>query len=147
MNQTTQLARRRRLAIAAATATVVGAALAIGAGLPASASVASARPPAAQRSVAAQRSAAVPAVPRYYVALNNPHVATSRDQVVVGDTLTGKRLATVSPPKGGTFGGVTGAADDRTFVLDVRQFPWSNTWFAVTPRTWYLLKIAPGTAH
>ena len=67
--------------------------------------------------------------------------------MVVGDTLTGKRLATVSPPKGGTFGGVTAAGDDRTFVLDVRQFPWSNTWFAVTPRTWYLLKIAPGTAH
>ena len=42
---------------------------------------------------------------------------------------------------------MTGAADDRSFVLDVRQFPWSSTWFAVTPRTWYLLKIAPGTAH
>ena len=103
--------------------------------------------PAALPAFGRVASAAVPAVPRYYVALNNPHVATSRDQVVVGDTLTGKRLATVSPPKGGTFGGVTGAADDRTFVLDVRQFPWSNTWFAVTPRTWYLLKIAPGTAH
>ena len=141
MNSTTQFARRRRLAVIAASATLVGAALAIGAGRPASASVAAGRP------TAVTRTAAVPAVPRYYVALNNPHNAASRDQAVVGDTLTGKRLATVSPPKGGTFGGLTGAANDRTFVLDVRQFPWSSTYFAVTPRTWYLLKIAPGTAH
>jgi hypothetical protein len=143
MNSPTQLARRprRTLVAAAVTATVVGAALAVGAGLPASASVAAGRP------AAVAHPAAVAAVPRYYVALNNPRNATSRDQVVVGDTLTGKRLATVNPPKGGTFGGVTAAANDRTFVLDVRRFPWSKTWFAVTPRTWYLLTIAPGTAH
>jgi hypothetical protein len=151
MNSPAHVARRPWRAVVAATATaaVVGTALAIGAGLPASASVALGRPAAtvAQRSTTAEHSAAVPAVPRYYVALNNPHSATSRDQVVVGETLTGKRLATVSPPKDGTFGGVSAAANDRTFVLDVRQFPWSNTWFAVTPRTWYLLKIAPGTAH
>jgi hypothetical protein len=143
MNSTTQLAPRPWRAIVAATMTaaVVGAALAIGAGLPASASVASGR------SATVARSAAVAVVPKYYVALSNPHVATSRDRVVVGDVLTGKPLLTVPPPKGGTFGGVTAAANDRTFVLDVRQFPWSKTWFAVTPRTWYLLKIAPGTAH
>jgi hypothetical protein len=155
MNSTKQRARRpwRTIVAPIATAAVACAVLAIGAGLPASASAGSGRPAVAQRLTVAQRataaapSAAVPAVPRYYVALNNPHVATARDQVVVGDTLTGKRLAAVSPPKGSTFGGVTGAADDRSFVLDVRQFPWSSTWFAVTPRTWYLLKIAPGTAH
>lgn len=141
MNPTTQSSRRRRLAVAAVAAAAAGTALAIGAGQAASASSAAGRP------AAVSRAAAVAAVPRYYVALNNPHVATARDQVVVGDTLTGKRLAIVSPPKNGTFGGVTGAADDRTFVLDVRQFPWSDTWFAVTPRTWYLLRIAPGSAH
>jgi hypothetical protein len=43
--------------------------------------------------------------------------------VVVADMRTGKRLATISPPAHDAFGGVTAAADDRTFVLDVRQFP------------------------
>jgi hypothetical protein len=93
------------------------------------------------------KAAVLAAVPRFYVALNNPQDAQSPDQVVVGDTVTGRHLATVNPPAHGTFGGVTGAADDRTFILDVRQFPWSNTYFQVTPRTFELLRIAPGTAR
>jgi len=134
-------ATRRPRSWFAAAAVTAAAALTFGVVLPAAATVASGRP------AAAASAATAPAVPKYYVALDNPENAKSPDKVVVGDTLTGKRLATVSPPKGVTFGGVTGAADDRTFILDGRQFPWSNTWFAVTPRTWYLLKIAPGTAH
>jgi len=87
------------------------------------------------------------ATPRYYVALSNPENPNSPDPVVVADMRTGKRLATISPPAHHTFGGVTAAADDRTFVLDVRDFPWSNTYMQVTPRSWYLLRIAPGTAQ
>ena len=103
MNSTKQRARRPwQTIVAFATAAVACAVLAIGAGLPASASADPAGRPPSQRATAAAPSAAVPAVPRYYVALNNPHVATARDQVVVGDTLTGKRLAAVSPPKGST---------------------------------------------
>jgi hypothetical protein len=85
-------------------------------------------------------------VPKVYVALNNAQIAASPDQIVVGDTLTGSRLATVNPPAHGTFGGVTGAADDRTFILDVRQFPWSNTYMQVTPRTFELLRVGAGPA-
>jgi hypothetical protein len=94
----------------------------------------------------AQASSPVP-TPRYYVALDNPRNQNSPDPVVVGDMRTGKRLATINPPAQHTFGGVSAAADDRTFVLDVRDFPWSNTYMQVTPRSWYLLRIAPGTAQ
>ena len=107
-------ARRPRSWRAIATVTAAAAALAIGVALPVAPAVASGRSATVTSSVAA------PAVPKYYVALNSPENAKSPDKAVVGDTLTGKRLATVSPPKGVTFGGVTGAADDRTFVLDGR---------------------------
>jgi len=88
-----------------------------------------------------------PAIPVYYVALNNAPNQQSPDQVVVGDTFTGARLATVSPPAHGTFVGVTGAADDQTFVLGAEPFPWSDKWWPLEPRTWYLLRIAPGPDH
>jgi hypothetical protein len=93
--------------------------------------------------------AATTSVPRYYVALSAPsNWAKSPAQVVAGDTRTGARLATVSPPKGYTFTGVTGAADDRTFVLDAKPWPWSlSTEVALLPRTFYLLRLSPGTAQ
>jgi hypothetical protein len=63
--------------------------------------------------------------------------------VVVGETLTGKRLTTIKPLPGSTFAGVTGAADDGTFVLDsVRIVP--GLLFANQQRTWYLLRVKPG---
>jgi hypothetical protein len=68
------------------------------------------------------------------------------DSVVVGETLTGKRLATVTPPTGDTFVGVTGAADDRTFVLDsvhLAEARGGMLW-ATQERTWYLLRVRPG---
>jgi hypothetical protein len=99
------------------------------------------------RVVPPSRSLTTAALPEYYVALGDPLKTQSPDPVVVGDTRTGRRLATVSPPAHYTFGGVTAAADDRTFVLDARQFPWSSTWMEVTPRTWYLLRLFPGSAH
>ncbi len=91
--------------------------------------------------------AASSAIPAYYVALNNALSQNSPDQVVVGDTFTGARLATVSPPAHSTFVGMTGAADDRTFVLGAQPFPFSPRWWGEEPRTWYLLRIAPRTDH
>jgi hypothetical protein len=49
------------------------------------------------------------------------------------------------PPSGQTFAGVTGAADDKTFVMVAERFPISNAY--VSPSTtWYLLRIAPGAS-
>jgi hypothetical protein len=99
------------------------------------------------------------ALPGYFVAISGlktngplppagqsaPAKAPPPDSVVVGDTRTGQRLATIKPPAGSTFAGVTGAADDRTFVLDsVRLVP--GLLFANQPRTWYRLRVKPGTA-
>ena len=90
----------------------------------------------------------VDGVPTYYAGLaKTSDVQTSPEQIVVGDTVTGKRLATVAPPAGTTFAGITGAADDRTFVVDTQPGsldPESEPW---QPRTWYLLRIDPGSAH
>jgi hypothetical protein len=58
-------------------------------------------------------------VPPYNVALQQTGKSLSSPEgLVVGDTFTGARLATIPPPRGSTFAGVTGAADDRTFVVD-----------------------------
>ena len=92
------------------------------------------------------------AVPRYYVAVQ-PGASDDSDldgadevnPVVVGDARTGKSLATLEPPQGGTFDGVTGAADDQTFVLDVRSVP-AVTGSQHVSYTWYLLRITPGAA-
>jgi hypothetical protein len=100
------------------------------------------------------------AVPGYFVAINglevagptspgqsSPPKAPRPDSVIVGETLTGQRLATIVPPAGRTFVGVTGAADDRTFVLDsVQLAPASRSGmlWPFQPRTWYLLRIRPG---
>jgi WD40-like Beta Propeller Repeat len=115
--------------------------------------------PAASRPGAPAAAAPVDpeALPEYFVAIsgletNGPLPPAGQsgpakdplpDSVVVGETLTGKRLATVKPPAGSTFAGVTGAADDRTFVLDsVRLVP--GILFATQQRTWYVLRLQPG---
>lgn len=94
-------------------------------------------------------------VPRYYVALNNPSGKQFLDEpltspadragLVLGDLRTGKRLAAVSPPKGQTFGGVTAAADDRTFVAATWKFPAQVGIFSSNPAAWYLLRLAAGS--
>ena len=93
------------------------------------------------------------AVPRYYVAVQpGPNDdqggldnADEVNPVVVGDARTGRLLATLKPPTGSTFDGVTGAADDRTFVLDVRTVP-SVMGSQHVSHGWYLLRITPGAA-
>lgn len=95
--------------------------------------------------IPASPAASVNGVPRYYVALK-PGVSNSsiRNALVVGDVITGSTLATIQPPPGRSFFGVTGAADDRTFVVDT--LPVQSQADPNKPRTWYLLRLAPGTA-
>jgi hypothetical protein len=62
----------------------------------------------------------------------------------MGDTRTGKLVTTIKPPAGETFGGLTGAADDRTFVVAAWQFPAPEGLFTGNPAAWYLLRVTPG---
>jgi len=101
----------------------------------------------AGRSTARPTAASASGVPEYYVAL--PPVSSlgffsSAPDAVVGDTLTGTRVATVPAPKGLGFGGVTAADDDRTFVLSVQ--PRSSGQQPV-PVRWDLLRLTPGAAR
>jgi hypothetical protein len=100
------------------------------------------------------------ALPGYFVAINDLEGQVplrspgqsgtvkepKADSAIVGETLTGERLATIVPPAGSTFVGVTGAADDRTFVLDSVKLAEGRggLLWAFQPRTWYLLRIRPG---
>lgn len=111
--------------------------------------------PAASRSAgpAATAAPADPeALPGYFVAIQgldgNPGTDQRPDSAIVGETLTGTRIATITPAAGGTFVGVTGAADDRTFVLDSAAIdPGSLFGPETAPRTWYLLKVRPGATR
>ncbi len=94
-------------------------------------------------------------VPRYYVALKQLAVWSGsniqRNEIVAGDSLTGKTLATLVPPSDTTFRSVTAAADDRTFV--VFAVTSSNGSFGPLPKgakmtgRWYEVRLAPGTTH
>jgi hypothetical protein len=81
--------------------------------------------------------------PPYYMSLVPVRGATAAPQyAVVRSTTTGRTLATIRPPAPYiTFVGVTGAADDRTFVLTART--------ALSPRTdtgdkLYEARFSPG---
>jgi hypothetical protein len=82
-------------------------------------------------------------VPRYYVTLYSPSKSAA-NQLLVGDTFTGAKVAVVPPPRGATFDGIAAAADDRTFVVDTQSHPGVSD--SLLPRTWFLLRIAPGTS-
>jgi hypothetical protein len=91
--------------------------------------------------------------PQYYAALDDPSGTAFDDKettravdVIVGDTSAGRRIATVTPPKGQTFAGLTAAADDRTFVVASTWLPVPEGLPANAPAAWYLLRIAPGAA-
>lgn len=105
-------------------------------------------------------------VPRFYVALKATALSDQerlkgiiRYDVMVGDAVTGKTLATFAPPARTTFQSVTAAADDRTFVVfavtsSTGSFasrakggvPVANS-VATLTGTWYLLRLSPGAAH
>jgi len=108
-----------------------------------------------------QNGPAVPAVPqpsaptafpRYYVALEQSDANTGNaKRLVVGDSVTGKTLATFNAPAGESFEGGTpvGAADDRTFIV-AETLSKGNPPFRPGaddgPRAWYLLRLSPGSA-
>jgi hypothetical protein len=86
-------------------------------------------------------------VPRYYVAIDNGGLGyPGTGALIVGDDITGTAIANVMPPHGVRFDNVQGAADDRTFVVKGDSTkPGSSPGSAEI--SWYLLRIAPGTAR
>ena len=117
------------LAAAVAVAAVVAASLAIGAafqGSPAGPGPAArSHPSPAPVRPAALRPAALRRVPRYFatLALTAPVRVIGGEAAVVGSTLTGRVLATVTPPRPyRIFTWVSAAADDRTFVLAAQRY-------------------------
>lgn len=93
--------------------------------------------------------AAPPGIPAYDVALAPGPLAAQSTRAVVRATATGSVLATVRPPRPyATFTGVTGAADDRTFVLAAQ--PGQQPAASGRVRTkFFLLRLDPaaGTAR
>jgi len=86
-------------------------------------------------------------VPRYYVSIEshgNPNFNPS--YAVVRTTATGTALQTMAPPAGQTVAAVTGAADDRTFVLDTQPFVSANSNGnqSSEPRTFLEVRLSPG---
>ena len=90
--------------------------------------------------------AASATVPRYFAVLDEQETAAGNTvgsgAVIVGDDVAGQTIATVNPPRGMQFQTVEGGSDDRAFVLVARSKA-----SGLPPDTWYLLRIAPGTAH
>jgi hypothetical protein len=91
------------------------------------------------------RHVAAAQVPRYYLALpgadnfaNVPGAPTA----VLADTFTGKKLLTVRPSGKDKFVTVSGAADDRTFVLGAA--PGLEPPAVPSATTWYLVRVRPG---
>lgn len=134
--------RRSLLAPVAAAVTVVAVAVALVLVKDAPTGSLAAPPPAASASPAApagltttQGRVAV-GVPGYYVA----RMPADRPYLVVGDTFTGKTIATVKAPGNVVLGAVYGgAADDRTFIVtgNVPRGAHAGT-------VWYLLRLAAG---
>jgi hypothetical protein len=95
-------------------------------------------------------------LPEYYAALDDlsgpitqitPGQHETPVSVRVGDDRTGKLVATVNPPSGETFAGLTAAADDRTFVVAAERFPVQPLYPSANPVAWYLVRLIPGSAH
>ncbi len=81
--------------------------------------------------------AATTGIPAYNVSLSQPVGDTTTPVgLVLAATLTGKKLFTLQPPRGLSFAGITGAADDRTFVADAHADPYGVRGSAGRSRTW-----------
>ena len=94
-----------------------------------------------------------PGVPSHYAALYDPSGTAFNDQateqpvgLVVGETGSGQRLATVTPPAGQSFVGVTAEADDSAFIVAAESFPVPAGINSLAPVAWYLVRLAPGRA-
>ena len=81
-------------------------------------------------------------LPTYYLTFSQPAGdATTPVGLVLAATLTGEKLFTLPPPRGLSFAGITGAADDRTFVADAHWEPYGVSGSAGRSRTWYLVRV------
>jgi len=109
-----------------------------------------AAPAVASPSPIAGPALAADATPRYYVQLGSAgrQMGTA---IIVGDEKAGKIIATfpLLPKENSTYVSlddvaVTGAADDRTFVVSVSAR--DNGGQLALPLTWYLVRILPGSA-
>jgi hypothetical protein len=81
-------------------------------------------------------------VPQYYLTFSQPAGDTTKPVgLELRETLTGKTLDTLQPPRGLSFAGITGAADDRTFVADAHRAPYGVTGSMARSRTWYLVRV------
>ena len=86
--------------------------------------------------------AATTGIPTYYLTFSQPREDTTTPVgLVLNATLTGRKLFTLPPPRGLSFTGITGAADDRTFVADAHADPYGVGGAAARSRTWYLVRI------
>lgn len=98
------------------------------------------RPPAASANPASPSG-----VPAYYVALTRATVDAKGDHhngILVGETQTGKTLKTFPSPAHTVFASVTGAADDRTFVVFALKDTASRGSMNFTG-SWYLVRLDP----
>ncbi|MGH3272045.1 MAG: hypothetical protein ACRDN1_23710, partial [Trebonia sp.] len=84
--------------------------------------------------------------PEYYVMIGHSGDSEQAAGLLVGDTFTGKEVASIAPPQGGTFMAVTGAADDRAFVVASTGYPQDTARGTRQNATWYLLTLAPGSS-
>ena len=128
---------------ALAAAGALAASMAIGGATP---SVAAPIAPAAAGTHAAT---ATPGVPAYNVTLDQSVEDSSTPVgLVLATTLTGKKLFTLPPPRGLSFAGITGAADDRTFVADAHRDPYGVRGSAGRSRTGtWCASSAPPRGH
>lgn len=128
------------LAPIAAAVTVVAVAVALVVIRNVSGGPVAASPPASSASASAATASGNPPganeVPEYYVAW----MQADRPYLVVGNTFTGKTIATVMSPANDAFQAVYGAADDRTFIVTGDRLRG-----AYAGPDWYLLRIAPGS--
>jgi hypothetical protein len=98
---------------------------------------------------------ALHAVPPYFVALSGPTRSEGGYRAVVRSTVTGRTLATITPPRPyRVFTWVSGAADDRTFVLAAQRYWYIASGQAgmpaenrdnTTPAVFFKLTFAPHT--
>jgi hypothetical protein len=132
---------------ALASAGALAASMAIGGATP---SVAAPIVPAAAgaHTAAAPTTVAAAGVPAYNVTLDQSvEDTTTPVGLVLATTLIGKKLFTLAPPRGLSFAGITGAADDRTFVADAHRDPYGVRGSEGRSRTWYLVRIVGSGAR
>jgi hypothetical protein len=91
----------------------------------------------------ASRTDVLHSVPRYYLALTTISKHSGRLDAVIHSTLTGAKVATIKPPRPfTTFSEVTGAADDRTFILAAQP---RATPYTGDPAAFYRARFSPAT--